>query len=653
MSFHIYRLNELYSNADGSIQFIELVVGNVNGESFWQGQTISATQGSTTHTYTFPNDLGSAATANRSVLVATQGFANLGLVAPDFIVPAQFLFTNGGTVNFAGVSSVTYASLPTDGSRSLNSNNTTGINSPTNFLGLVGTVTNTNNAPTGSVIISGMTTQGQTVTASNTLGDADGLGTISYQWKAGGSNISGAKGSTFVLTEAQVGTAITVTASYTDGRGTAESVTSVATGAVTNVNDAPTGAVTVAGTTAQDQTLTAANTLADADGLGNISYQWKAGGSAISGATGSTFVLTEAQVGKAITVTASYTDGHGTAESVTSGATGTVTQAQTLTPAFGLKYIASYPDLIAAFGTNAAAGIAHYVQNGLHEGRTATFDGLKYIASYPDLIAAFGINAEAGIAHYIQSGLHEGRTASFDALKYTASYGDLINAFGTNTTAAETHYIGNGYAEGRIATFDALKYTASYGDLINAFGTNTTAAEAHFINNGFAEGRTATFDGQSYVAANLDLLAAFGLDAAAGARHYIQDGYREGRQASLSSMQHGGAGDDILIGTTGKDLLDGGAGHDTFSGGAGQDIFVLRAGDGGATLQLADVITDFQDGTDRLGLAGSLAYASLNIQQGNGTHAADTIVSTSSGEYLAILNNLLATNLNSQDFVHL
>ena len=521
MSFHNYRLNELYSNADGSIQFIELVVGNVNGESFWQGQTITATQGSTTHTYTFPNDLGSAATANRSVLVATQGFANLGLVAPDFIVPAQFLFTNCGTVNFAGVSSVAYASLPTDGSHSLNANNTTGINSPTNFLGLAGTVTNTNNAPTGSVIVSGIATQGQTVTASNTLGDTDGLGTISYQWKAGGSNISGAKGSTFVLTEAQVGMAITVTASYTDG--------------------------------------------------------------------------------------------HGTAESATSGATGTVTQAQTLTAAFGLKYIASYPDLIGAFGTN----------------------------------------AEAGVAHYIQSGLHEGRSATFDALKYTASYGDLINAFGTNASAAETHYIANGYAEGRTATFDALKYTASYGDLINAFGTNTTAAETHYISNGYAEGRTATFDGQSYVAANLDLLAAFGLDAAAGERHYIEFGYREGRQTSLSSMQHGGAGDDILIGTTGKDLLDGGAGHDTLTGGAGQDIFVLRAGDGGATLQLADVITDFQDGTDRLGLAGSLTYSNLNIQQGNGTHAADTIISTSSGEYLAILNNLLATNLNSQDFVHL
>jgi glutamine synthetase len=182
-------------------------------------------------------------------------------------------------------------------------------------------VTNVNDAPTGSVILTGMATQGQTLTAANTLADADGLGAISYQWKAGGTAITGATGSTLVLTEAQVDKTITVTANYTDLHGTAESITSSATVAVTNVNDLPTGSVTLTGTASQGQTLTAANTLADADGLGAISYQWKAGGTAITGATGSTLVLTEAQVGKTITVAASYTDLHGTAESVTSSAT--------------------------------------------------------------------------------------------------------------------------------------------------------------------------------------------------------------------------------------------------------------------------------------------------------------------------------------------
>ncbi|WP_395010431.1 tandem-95 repeat protein, partial [Undibacterium sp.] len=139
-----------------------------------------------------------------------------------------------------------------------------------------------NDAPTGLVTISGTATQGQTLTASNTIADDDGLGAISYQWKAGGNVIAGATSSTLVLTQAQVGKTISVVASYTDGQSTAETVTSTATVAVTNVNDAPTGLVTISGTATQGQTLTASNTIADLDGLGAISYQWKAGGNVIA-----------------------------------------------------------------------------------------------------------------------------------------------------------------------------------------------------------------------------------------------------------------------------------------------------------------------------------------------------------------------------------
>jgi serralysin len=141
MSFHLYTINELYSNADGSVQFIEMAVGPFDGQSFWQGQTISVTQGSTSHSYTFPSDLPSDATANTTVLIATQGFANLGIVAPDFVVPSGFLFTSGGTVNYAGVDSVSYSSLPTDGTHSVDRNGIAEVNSPTDFAGVTGTVT--------------------------------------------------------------------------------------------------------------------------------------------------------------------------------------------------------------------------------------------------------------------------------------------------------------------------------------------------------------------------------------------------------------------------------------------------------------------------------------------------------------------------------
>jgi Ca2+-binding RTX toxin-like protein len=100
-------------------------------------------------------------------------------------------------------------------------------------------VLNYNDAPTGSVSISGTATQqGETLTAANTLADADGLGTITYTWKAGTTTIG--TGITYTLTNAEVSQTITVTASYIDGHGTLESVASSATGIVTNINDTPT-----------------------------------------------------------------------------------------------------------------------------------------------------------------------------------------------------------------------------------------------------------------------------------------------------------------------------------------------------------------------------------------------------------------------------
>ncbi|MBT6033371.1 MAG: hypothetical protein HOH19_12415, partial [Kordiimonadaceae bacterium] len=68
-----------------------------------------------------------------------------------------------------------------------------------------------NLSPTGLVTISGTVTEDQVLTASNTLADGDGLGTISYQWQRGGTDISGANASTYTITQSDVGTAITVT----------------------------------------------------------------------------------------------------------------------------------------------------------------------------------------------------------------------------------------------------------------------------------------------------------------------------------------------------------------------------------------------------------------------------------------------------------
>ncbi|ASK21431.1 hypothetical protein CEK60_19945, partial [Halomonas sp. N3-2A] len=185
-------------------------------------------------------------------------------------------------------------------------------------------VANVNDAPTGGVAISGDAVEDQTLTASNTLADEDGLGAVTYQWLRDGTEITDATGETYTLAQADVGAAISVRASYTDDQGTAEAVTSAATDSVANVNDAPTGGVTISGTATEDEVLTASNTLADEDGLGTVTYQWLRDGTEITDATGETYTLTQADVGAAISVRASYTDDQGTAEAVTSGATDSI-----------------------------------------------------------------------------------------------------------------------------------------------------------------------------------------------------------------------------------------------------------------------------------------------------------------------------------------
>ncbi len=112
-------------------------------------------------------------------------------------------------------------------------------------------VTAFNDAPAGAVNITGQATQGAKLTASNTLSDADGLGAISYTWKVGAQVL--ATGATYRLKASDVGTRITVTASYTDDDGTVESIKSVPTKLIGLVKTGTNKAETLTGTKGDDQ----------------------------------------------------------------------------------------------------------------------------------------------------------------------------------------------------------------------------------------------------------------------------------------------------------------------------------------------------------------------------------------------------------------
>ena len=101
-------------------------------------------------------------------------------------------------------------------------------------------------------------------------------------------------------------------------------------------NTPATGAPTISGTAQVGETLTAdTSSISDEDGLDDatFSYQWIANDGTsdadISGATGTTYALTDAEEGNAIKVKVSFTDDAGNEESLTSAATAAVAAANT------------------------------------------------------------------------------------------------------------------------------------------------------------------------------------------------------------------------------------------------------------------------------------------------------------------------------------
>ena len=171
-------------------------------------------------------------------------------------------------------------------------------------------------AATGTPTISGTARVGRVLTAgSGDIADANGLTNprYRYQWlradtaSATGTAITGATGRTYTLANADQGQYIRVRVSFTDDANNSESRTSRATAAVQAVrtvqavtNVAATGTPTISGTPRVSQVLTAeTDDIADADGLGAFSYQWKADGADIAEATDSSYTLTADDFGQA------------------------------------------------------------------------------------------------------------------------------------------------------------------------------------------------------------------------------------------------------------------------------------------------------------------------------------------------------------------
>jgi len=145
-AFHLWSIQEVYTNSSGTLQFIELVdspasdpFGFQNSVNF-QSINVSNLAGTQTNPYTVPASPTLAGnTLGHTLLFGTSGIQAAGAPAPDFTIPNGFLFSAGGTINFFGQNSGPY-SAPTDGILSRTWNGGDAINSPMNYAGQTGTI---------------------------------------------------------------------------------------------------------------------------------------------------------------------------------------------------------------------------------------------------------------------------------------------------------------------------------------------------------------------------------------------------------------------------------------------------------------------------------------------------------------------------------
>jgi hypothetical protein len=284
----------------------------------------------------------------------------------------------------AGATALTYTVAPEDIGKAISlkatgtkSGGTPGTSTSAPVSGVIGDAPTATTAPA----ISGTPKVGETLTVTAPVWS---LATVvtAYQWQRNGTAIPGATGTTYAVTPADVGAALTAKATgtktgYTPGSAT----TTPVTGALGDA-PAPTSAPTVLGTPKIGETLTA-NPGAWGTPEPAFAYQWRRDGVAIPGATSATYTVLAADAAHTLSfaVTATregYAPGSATSEGVAVTKTASRTQVSLITKTVTKGKKAVLKIILTATGAKPA-------------GNVKVYDGAKLLKGYSVRVADNGV----------------------------------------------------------------------------------------------------------------------------------------------------------------------------------------------------------------------------------------------------------------------
>lgn len=166
--------------------------------------------------------------------------------------------------------------------------------------------------------ISGNPGVGETLTASAGTWAGYPSPSYAYQWRRNGEDIPGETGGTYDVQAQDFGSTITVRVLATNPAGSAIS-TSAGLQITDGIAPANTTPPSITGTPEAGKVLTVTAGTWVGVPTPTLAYQWKADGADIPGATASTLLLSDNEIGKTITVTVTATNSEGSASATSSG----------------------------------------------------------------------------------------------------------------------------------------------------------------------------------------------------------------------------------------------------------------------------------------------------------------------------------------------